>query len=51
MNPSYSRISENFLFAALLAAAIGWAAVSVADQPRASTAPVSVATTMAVSHS
>ena len=51
MSPSCSRISENFLFAALLAAAIGWAALSVADQPRASTAPVSVATTVAVSHS
>jgi hypothetical protein len=38
MNKPYSRISENVLFAALLAAVIGWTAVSVAaDQPAAST--------------
>ena len=37
MNKPYSRISENVLFAALLAAVIGWTAVSVAaDQPAAS---------------
>jgi hypothetical protein len=37
MNKSYGRISENVLFAAVLAAAIGWTAVSLAaDQPAAS---------------
>ena len=37
MNKPYGRITENVLFAALLAAAIGWTAVSLAaDQPAAS---------------
>jgi len=52
MNQSLSRVSENVLFAALLAAVIGWTAVSVAaDQPTASTSPAPVATTTAISNS
>jgi hypothetical protein len=52
MNQSLSRVSENVLFAALLAAVIGWAAVSVAaDQPTASTSPASFATTTGISNS
>ena len=33
MNKPYGRISENLLFAALLTAVIGWAAVNVAANP------------------
>jgi hypothetical protein len=52
MNKPYSRISENVLFAALLAAVIGWTAISVvADQPAASTSQVSVAATSAIRNS
>jgi hypothetical protein len=52
MNQPVSRISENVLFVALLAAVIGWAAVSVAvDQATASTSPVSVVATTGTSNS
>ena len=52
MNKPYNRISENVLFAALLAVVIGWTAVSVvADQPAASTSHVSVAATTAIRNS
>jgi len=52
MNKPYNRISENVLFAALLAAVIGWTAISVvADRPAASTSQVSVAATTAIRNS
>jgi len=52
MNQPYSRISENVLFAALVAAVIGWAAFSVAaDQQAASSANASVAAAAQVVHS
>jgi hypothetical protein len=52
MNQPYSRISENVLFAALLAAVIGWTAVSVVtDQPAASSPAPSFAATTAIGNS
>jgi hypothetical protein len=39
---SYSRISENVLFAVLVATVIGWAALSVASNPQAASAPAAV---------
>jgi xanthine/uracil/vitamin C permease (AzgA family) len=52
MNQPYSRISENVLFATLLAAVIGWTAVSVVtDQPAASSPAPSFAATTAIGNS
>jgi hypothetical protein len=52
MNVPYTRISENVLFAALLAAVIGWTAVSLAaDQPPASTSQECVASATGSRHS
>jgi hypothetical protein len=52
MNKPTSRISENVLFAALIAAVIGWAAVSVAtERPAASTSATSFAATTGIGNS
>ena len=52
MNKAYGRISENVLFAVLLAAVIGWTAVPVVANPLAASSRVeSVAATTAVRHS
>ena len=45
MNQPYNRISENILFTTLLAAVIGWVAVSVATDYQ--TAPVPAASVVA----
>ena len=44
---AFNRISENVLFSVLLAAVIGWTAVSVAGETSASSAASSVACTVA----
>jgi hypothetical protein len=44
---AYSRISENLLFSVLIAAVIGWTAVSVAAESSGSFAASSVACTVA----
>jgi len=52
MNKPYGRISENVLFAALVAAVIGWAAVNVAAGPlSAPSAAASLAAMTATQHS
>jgi hypothetical protein len=52
MNKSYGRISENVLFAVLLAAVIGWAATPVVADPLAASSPAgSLAVTTAPHHS
>jgi hypothetical protein len=52
MNKPTSRVSENLLFAALLAAVIGWAAASVAtERPAAPTSATSFAATTAIGNS
>jgi len=52
MNQPFSRISENVLFIALLAAAIGSSAMSLATaQPTAPTPAVSVVATTGISNS
>jgi hypothetical protein len=53
---AFSRISENLLFSVLLAAVIGWTAVSVAAETGTSSAASSVTCTVAkiaagISHS
>ncbi len=52
MNKPYARISENVLFAALVAAVIGWAAVNVAASPLSTPpAAASLAAMTATQHS
>jgi hypothetical protein len=52
MNQPYNRISENVLFTTLLAAAIGWMAVSAAtDHPAAPAAAASVVAAAGANHS
>jgi len=52
INVPYTRISENVLFAALLATVVGWTAVSLAaDQPAASTSQECVAAATGSRHS
>jgi hypothetical protein len=51
MNPSHTRASENVLFTALLAAVIGWTAVSLAwNQPTPSAPAASLAAKSASHH-
>ena len=52
MNKAYGRISENVLFAVLLAAVIGWMAAPVVANPLAALSQVEyLAATTAVHHS
>ena len=51
MNKPYGRISENVLFAVLLAAVIGWTAAPVVADPLAAHRAESLAATTAVHHS
>ena len=50
MNKSYGRISENVLFAALLATVIGWAAVNVAAGPLSASSPAGSLAAMTAPH-
>ena len=52
MNKPYGRVSENVLFAVLLAAVVGWTATPVVANPlAASSRPGSVAVTTAAHNS